>query len=576
MNHTRTRMALAVLGVAALSLSACAKANDSSGDNSSGPSAPHVALPLVGYTQVPYASVQSGGTLNLAASSDPTSEGNWNYNTSEGNEVDALDIEAPTTGGLVRINADGSWSADPDYATSVKLLSTSPQVVEVKLNPKAVWQDGSPITADDYKATFAALSGKNKAYDLASSAGYDEVKSFDVVSPTDFKVTFSSVYADWPSMFGAPIQAKIANSPQLWNKGYTNKPLPSIGPYVFSKVDNNAKVFTLTPNQRWWGEKPKLKEITFKNLDQATQAQAFVNGEINAVEVDQDADSYDAAIKASNSKIERSGGLTWSNLSMNGTIPGLDDAKVRTAIGMALNRVGMAKVANSPVGAAPETQGSYIYMPGQDGYKDNVDAAMPYSPDKAKALLQSDGYKLTNNVWTKGSTKLSFSIIVPAGVDTNKQRAELIQSSLQAVNIPVKIQTVPSAGYFNDIEGGKYDMATFAWAGTAFPISSSESLWYPKGKPGGDGQNFSFVTDPSLGALWKKANAELNPAKRIALANEIDQKIAKVVGEVPLAPEPQIDVIQSNLANYGPAEFLTLDWTKVGFTGGGSSASSGS
>ena len=57
-------------------------------------------------------------------------------------------MEALAYGTGILIKEDGSWKANPDYATSVELTSEDPQTVTVKLNDKAVWEDDSrrPVT----------------------------------------------------------------------------------------------------------------------------------------------------------------------------------------------------------------------------------------------------------------------------------------------------------------------------------------------------------------------------------------------------------------------------------------------
>jgi len=560
--------ALAATGVAALALTGC-------GSGNTAPKVAKGATGLVGYTTVPASQVQQGGTLNLATPYIPTSVGNWNGDTSEGAEGDAWNVESPAACAMIVGTANGGWKVDPDYASSLKLVSTSPQVVEAKLNPKAVWQDGSPITATDYKATFAALSGKSSKYDLASSAGYNDISSFDIVSPTDFKITFAKPYADWASLFGGDpstvLPANVANDPQLWNRGYTNKPLPSCGPFVATKVDNSAKVVDYKPNPKWWGTKPKLSEITFTEMNDSTQAQAYVNNEVDAVEVDQDVDGYRTAKAKPDSKVMRSAGLTWSQLTFNGTKWPLNDQAVRQAISHAFNRKLVAETANAPVGYPAQTQGSFIFMPGQAGYTDVVDKNLGYSPAKAKALLKGDGWTLAGGKWTKGGKTLTLSITITPSSSTEKQRAELFQNSLAAIDIPVHITNVPDADLFPDIMGGNYQVCTFSWGGTAFPISSSESLFYPAGRPGGNGQNFSFITDPSLGGLWNQANVQLDPAKRLKIAEQIDQKLSQLVTMLPIAPAPLVVIANKNLANYGPSMFLSHDWTTIGFTSSASS-----
>ena len=161
------------------------------------------SLPAVGWTRVDPATLQQGGTVNLAVSNSPTDDGNWNNNTAEGAEVYATQVEAPTYGTGITIKEDGSWEANPDYATSIELTSEDPQVVTVKLNDKAVWEDGSPMTAADYESTFHALSGQDPAYNIASSAGFDQVTSFDIASDYEFSFTVDPVYADWPNIMNA-------------------------------------------------------------------------------------------------------------------------------------------------------------------------------------------------------------------------------------------------------------------------------------------------------------------------------------------------------------------------------------
>ena len=65
---------------------------------------------------------------------------------------------------------------------SATVTSTEPQTVVYKINPKAVWSDGTPITADDFIYNWQAQSGNpaytdvgGKPYDDASTAGYNQI-----------------------------------------------------------------------------------------------------------------------------------------------------------------------------------------------------------------------------------------------------------------------------------------------------------------------------------------------------------------------------------------------------------------
>ncbi|WP_029144518.1 ABC transporter family substrate-binding protein [Microbacterium luticocti] len=560
MNRRTTALAaVAVLSAAGLALAGCAQPNAK--PTSSEPP----QLPLVGWTPVPASDLQQGGTLSLAVESSGTDEGNWNINTTQGANVPVVAMQAPLMGAPYKATKDGAVEIDPNYATDIKLESDSPQTVDVKLNDKAVWEDGTPLTAKDYEATFAALSGKNDKFNIASSAGYDLVSKFEVVSDYEFKFTFDSPYADWQALLGtAPVKADIASDPAKW-ASYTTKPMPSNGPYIMSKIDNNAKIYTETPNPKWWGDKPKLDKITWTVIDQASQAQAFANNEINAVDA-ADVDTYTAALKKSGAKALNSGGVTYAQVTFNGLQAPLDDVNVRKAIAQAIDRNIIAKSANEPLGVKATTDGNWIFMPGQKGYEDTVEAKLPYDLDAAKKDLEASGWKNADGKWSKDGKDLKLSIVVPQGTKSNELRAQQIQASLKKIDIPVTLDEVPSADYFDNIQNGKYEMATFGWQGTLFPISSSESLFYPAMKPGDAGQNYAFITDEKLGDLWKQANAELDPEKRLKLADDINNVIAGYVPFLPIYPYPNVTVVDKNLANYGPATFMSVDWTQVGFT----------
>ena len=559
MNRKPTAIAaIAVLGIGGLLLAGCAPVKNTT-------VTPAAQLPLAGWKTIAASDVKDGGTLNLAVTQSGTDGGNWNPNTAEGNEVDVAAILAPLQGSPYKASTAGEFELDPNYAQSITLLSKSPQTIDVKLNPKAVWQDGTPITSADYKATWTTLEGK-KGYDIVSSAGYDDLKSIDTVSPTEFKFTFKKPYADWKNLLiGPPVQAAVANDPAKWNKGYVTAPLPSNGPFIMTKIDNSADTFTETPNPLWWGTKPKLSAITFTVIDQTAQGQAYVNGEINEVDAG-DVDTYDAAIKKKGAVKEISGGQTWSQVTFNGNSGFLSDVKVRKAIAQAINRTIMAKAANTPFGIQATTDGNYIFMPGQAGYKDTIGATLPYSASASKTALQADGWTLKSGSWTKKGQTLKLSIIFPQGSASNELRAEQIQSSLKAIDVPVTIQQVPSANYFNDIIAGKFEMTTFGWSGTLAPISAAQALFNPAQKPGNEnGQNYAFITSPKLKALWDSANTDLNPTHRLKTANEINNVIASYMPMLPIYPYPNIDIVDSNVANYGPATFASVDWTQVGF-----------
>lgn len=548
--------AIAMLSAGALLIAGCAAGNTAPSESGS----PTAELPTVDWVAADAADVQDGGTLTLAVSSLPV---NYNNLQVDGNEVDANTILLPTQGGPIKINTDGEPVLNPDYASSVELISEDPQVVEMKLNPNAVWQDGTPITVADWAATWQANNGTNEAYQTVSTTGWDQIASIEQGTDAfDVKITFDSVFADWKSLLGEVLPASVASDPEVFNTGYLTQAMPSAGPYIISAIDQTGQVVTLTPNPVWWGQKPKLDTVLFKVVSQAQQGTSFANKEIDAVYISANADLYATAKARDDAEIQATNGLTWTHVTMNAKSGPLADVNVRKAVASIVNREQISAAANTPVGVPAVTQGDYIFMNGQEGYQDK---AYPHDLAAAEKFLGDAGYTKEGEGWMKDGTALKLTVTVPADTATNIQRSEQVQADLGDFGIPVELTTVPTAQYFSDyVIPGNFEMVSFSWQGTPFPISSSEALFYPLDS----GQNFTGTTDDKLGDLFTKANAELDPAKRITIANEINDTIWAYVPMFPIAPLPNVWAVKQGLVNYGATMFgvtSTVDWTVVGW-----------
>lgn len=547
---------LAILGAAALIVTGCAAGNTGSPTGSASGDA--AELPATAWVRSDAADVQDGGTLTLAVGSLPVQ---FNINEVDGAEVDTVNIVGATTGGPIKVEEDGTPVVDENYASSAEITSDDPQVVEIKLNPDAVWEDGTPITVADYQAFWAAQNGSNPAYTAASNAGFEDISSIEQgADEFDMQVTFSSVYADWQALFtGGLLPAAISSDPEAYNNGYRATAVPSSGPFVISNIDATGQVVTLERNPAWWGETPKLETVLYKAVSQDQQGSSFANSEIDALYISANADLYATAETRSDADIQTSGGLTWTHVTMNAKSGPLADVNVRKAVASIVNREGIAASANTPVGAPPVTQGNYIFMPGQNGYEDT---ALPNDLDAGKKFLEDAGYTKEGDAWTKDGEELKLTITVPADTATNIQRSEQVQADLGDFGIPVELTTVPAAQYFSDyVIPGNFEMVSFSWQGTPFPISSSEALFYPLDSE----QNFTGTTDDRLGDLFDKVNAELDPDARLETAKEINKVIWEYVPMFPLAPLPNVYAVKSGLVNWGATQFETVDWTTVGW-----------
>src|SRR6187431_3169089 len=129
--NTPLRVA-AVVAAAALTLTACSSDddNDANPSGSASATAEKQVLPSTGWTRADRDAITDGGSLALAVDTIPA---NWQLNNVDAGTVDDQNNVYFYLPSFVHVKEDGSWEADPNYATSVELKSEDPQVAEVKI-----------------------------------------------------------------------------------------------------------------------------------------------------------------------------------------------------------------------------------------------------------------------------------------------------------------------------------------------------------------------------------------------------------------------------------------------------------
>lgn len=562
---------LAGIATVALIATGCAPAgggsSEGSGENAS------KELPATGWVAADRDAIKDGGTLTLPLDEVPA---NWNLYNLDSGTVDDNTISSLFLPSFVVVTKDGDWKADPNFATSVELKSEDPQVVEVKVNPSAVWSDGTPMGVKDFQGMFNALNGKTPEFEPTSTNVWKDIATVEAgTDEQDVLITFGKKNADWPSILGGIYPAWLTASPESFNTAWAKGPFApdgstyvSGGPFVVSKFDATGKTITFEPNDKWWGEAPKLETINFKATDRSTVGQAFANKEFDAIPINSSVDTLEAAKKRSGASIVSSKGVTYSHITLNGTAGVFKDQAVRQAFAKSLDRKIMAQSVIEPLGVQPEVLNNLIFLNGQNGYEDDS-ADISFDVDAAKKLLEKAGWtEGQDGIREKDGKKLSVRLVIPSETPNSATLSKQIQPMAAKAGFKVTIDTVPGADFFTKYittETRDFEATIFAWQGTPYPISSTESIF----SPADSGQNFPGITDERLAGLWSEANAELDVDARLEIAKKIDKIIMSEAVTLPLAARPNQYAITDGLVNYGPSQFEsstgTNHWENVGW-----------
>lgn len=517
------------------------------------------ALKNTSWTPAGRGKVADGGTLRLAPTALPR---NFNPHHPDAVNSDAARILAPTVGGAVRITPAGGWQIDHDYAESIEVADTDPLKITVRLNPRAVWQGGTSITAADMIAYWKALNGSDDDYEVASTEGFDDIESVEQgKTKFDYTVTFDEPNAEWPNYIYPRLAANVSQSPKLFNDAFRTRAISSNGPFLVSSIDTRKGTVVQRRNPRWWGQKPKLSKITFQVATPTVLAKAFVAGDLDAVDLE--ASSYRIAENAESTSIQRASGVEWSQITLNGGRGPLEDPDVRRAVAHAINRDMIAQQSASALGAPATPLGSVMLVPGQQGYVDSSER-IAFDRAKAESLLTEAGWKKgSDGTRIRKNKRLTLTMPVPTNTPANRQRASRISRDLRAVGIDVRVKSVPANRFFNQyVIPLDFDIVTFVRRGSPFPIAAAEPLFHPVDSP----QNYTGVSEDRFGKGWDVTTETLDDELRRKRVAKLDEWVFDKPTVVPLAVTPIAMGVRKGLVNYGAAQFEQPDWTVVGFT----------
>ncbi|MFI6446202.1 ABC transporter family substrate-binding protein [Kitasatospora sp. NPDC050543] len=555
-----SRVAATAIAVA-LAATACTSGSGGSADNVVKSEAPRQDSQDI--NAKPLEQIKDGGEVRFPLYQWITQ---WNPFQVDGRYGDGVEIMRAVEPSLFSVDATGTFRPVSDYLLDAKVTSTSPQVITYKLNPKAKWSDGKPLSYLDFKADWQASNGKDPAYNIADSAGYELISAVEQgADQGEVKVTFSQPYADWQNLFRPLIPAAGIATPEDFNQGWVEKIPITAGPLKIGTADKTAQTITLVPDPNWWGQKAKLDRITFRVMSQSATTQAYLNNEIDeatagtATAYGQLKDAKDTVIRAAS---------PWDEVHVSfGGGGALADQKVRQALGRALDRQSLIKIANNGVPIEFKLLGNHIYMPNQTGYQDNSGDWGRFDLGAAKKLLEDAGWKDAGagQPRTKDGQPLELHwVFNDAAPQAQVDLATAAQSMWLAAGVKVVIDKVAGNDFFTKyVNTGKFDIAS--WRNTdSFPLSSSLLNFR---LPQGDNVfgNFSKLGSAEIDALLQKAAGSVDPVEAAKLYNQADAKIWELGHTVELYQRPTVLAVRKGLANDGAFGLASLDYAKVGW-----------
>lgn len=514
------------------------------------------------YNAQPYENVKDGGQVTLPFRSDL----NPQFNQFQGDMTTdtrlAWGFYNPM---VITFTPTGEPVINPDYVTKADAVDSGGKTtVTYTINPKAVFNNGTPIDWRAFESTWKANNGKDSAFIPNSTDGYDRITS--VTRGADDKqavVAFNGPNPWWQGLFNNLLHPKAA-TPDVFNKGYLNNPHPEwgAGPYVLSNFDKQNSTLTFERNPKWWGKKGKLDRITLVQMETQAKVNAFRNGQIDAAEAES-ADLLAQARSVPNADIRISGTPANFLLTLNSTTPVLKDPAVRKAVFDAIDRTQLAKIAFQGLDYTEDPGGSLVLQPYQKGYEDNLAAAVAFDPERAKQGLDAAGWVAgPDGVRTKGGQPLTFTYVQTGDTPTKRASSGAMVAMLKNIGVDLKIRVVPSTDFSKVMANKEFDMVF-----SGFKSSDPYGVAYICQTYCSDSTlNKSGTGTAALDDELRKVNTLPTADEQYAAANAVEKKALATYGLLPVYSGPAIWATKPGLANWGAGLFAfnplpeTLGW----------------
>jgi peptide/nickel transport system substrate-binding protein len=510
--------------------------------------------------------LKQGGEIRLSINEFAE---NWNPMNVAGNELDYSHVREPLSARFFNFDAEGTPTFDKNWLTGEPKVENNPNtVVTFSLNPKAVWGDGTPFTLKDFQATWKACDGTNEKFECATNTGYDQIKSIEKgATDQDIVVSFKETYPDWRAVFaGGPARAESVADEKVFNTGWATlvgKEGWFSGPYKLGSYDETAKIITLVPNDKWWGDKPKLDKVIFRVVPIEAMAQAFANNEIDSFDIGVNADFYARAKAVADGEVRRAAGPQWRHITINNDASDIvKDKAVRQAILMGLDRLEIAKSDMAGMNLDPVVLNNHTFMTNQKQYKDlAAETGIKFDREKAKKTLEDAGWKVgADGYRAKDGKTLEVKFSVLTGVKVSENEGAQFQSQLKEIGIKVTLVQVASKDFSPTLAKRTFETIAFTWVGNQFPYDGLGQWFNPKSSSNFSGYNNAKVTE-----LIGKIATEMDKTKRDAYVLEAEKMIWEDVQIIPLYQRPEQVAVKKNLGNFGAYGLGTRVWENIGW-----------
>lgn len=399
-----------------------------------------------------------------------------------------------------------SWSADGKDLT-------------FKLQEGVKWHDGQPFTAKDVVCTFDLLTGKveNGLRRNPRKPWYGNVES--ATANGDLEVTVH-LKRPQPSLLTllasgySPIYPCHVTAAQM-----RTKPVGT-GPFKFVEFKQNEGIKIAKNPDYWKKGRPYLDAIEFAIVpNRATAMLSFVSGRFDITfpwEVTLPI-LKDIKTQMPNAVCEVTSMNNSTNLILNRDAPPFDNADLRKALALAIDRKSFVDIINQGDAKLGGTM-----QPTPDGVwglpNDLYESVPGYGPDvqknreEARAIMKKLGYGPDKHLPLKIATR---------GISLYKDPAVILASQLKDIWIDADVDIIETSQWFPRVARKAYQLGLNT---TGNGVDDPDQNYFENFSCKSE-RNYTGYCNPEIEKLFEVQSAEPDVEKRKKIVWEIDRKL---------------------------------------------------
>ncbi len=468
-----------------------------------------------------------------------------------------------THGVLIRINR-ATQQLQPELATSWKVTEGGRKIT-FTLRQGVTFSDGTPFTSADVVYTFTSMMDPKLHSPIADTFQVDGgPTTAHANGKYEVTIAFPAPVAGLERLFDqAPILSASASGKEA---------SPGLGPFMLAEYKAGNYVL-LHRNSHYWKHDAQGKQLPYLDAvrleivpNRDLEMLRFAQGELHLIN-NLDADSFERMAAqnggASNSARDLGPSLEgeqmWFNQVAASPLPDYKKAwfrstNFRRAISGAINRHDLTRVVyqnHASPGVGPFSSANKFW------FNANL-KAHPYDPADALRRLQLDGFhKSGPDLVDASGHVVEFSVITNAGNQSRERVAAMIQQDLKQIGVHLNIVTLDFPSIITRItQSFDYEACLLGLVNVDLDPSAQMNVWMSSGENhqwNPAQKTPATAWEAELDQLMKKQATELDPAKRKAAFDRVQEIVSEQVPFLYLVNKNALTAVSPALGNTQPS-----------------------